>query len=104
MSTTKDTENRDAITTVVDQDDVERDFDKPSIQEDEAGQFLAQHDVDLIASTATDADYKALVRKMDRRIMPLLFGTYALQCIDKSCLGYASVFTLSHDLGLVGKQ
>lgn len=53
---------------------------------------------------ATDADYRALVRKIDLRIMPLLFGTYALQCIDKSCLGYASVFTLSKDLGLVGVQ
>ncbi|KAH8891564.1 MFS general substrate transporter, partial [Thozetella sp. PMI_491] len=45
-----------------------------------------------------------IVKKIDRRIMPLLFGTYALQCIDKSCLGYASVFTLSKDLGLVVLQ
>jgi len=66
--------------------------------------FLREHDVALIASTATEADYKALVRKIDKHILPLLFGTYALQCIDKSCLGYASVFTLSKDLDLVGKQ
>ncbi|CZR60613.1 related to MFS transporter [Phialocephala subalpina] len=72
--------------------------------EDEAGKFLGEHDVGLIASTAIEEDYKALVRKIDKRILPLLFGTYALQCIDKSCLGYASVFTLSGDLGLVGKE
>ncbi|KAJ4297763.1 hypothetical protein N0V90_005658 [Kalmusia sp. IMI 367209] len=105
MSTAKDYENGDVITVAADQDDVERDLVKPSPQdEDEAGKFLRENDVGLIASTATDADYKALVRKIDFRIMPLLFGTYALQCIDKSCLGYASVFTLSKDLGLVGKQ
>lgn len=67
-------------------------------------QFLRQYDVGAIASTASEADYKALVRKIDWHILPLLFGTYTLQCIDKSCLGYASVFTLSKDLDLVGKE
>lgn len=67
-------------------------------------QFLQNYDVASITASATDNDYSDIVRKLDRLVLPLLFGTYALQCIDKSCLGYASVFTLSKDLGLVGKQ
>ncbi|WRT68169.1 uncharacterized protein IL334_005144 [Kwoniella shivajii] len=72
--------------------------------EDEAGKFLKNADTQTIISQATGADYKALVRKLDKRLIPILFFTYALQCIDKSCLGYASVFTLSKDLHLHGKQ
>ncbi|KAK7221610.1 hypothetical protein V2G26_009613 [Clonostachys chloroleuca] len=72
--------------------------------QDEAGKFLQNYDVASITASATDSDYSDIVRKLDRLVLPLLFGTYALQCIDKSCLGYASVFTLSKDLGLVGKQ
>ncbi|WVQ80518.1 hypothetical protein IAT38_002623 [Cryptococcus sp. DSM 104549] len=72
--------------------------------EDEAGKFLKTRDVQKVIAQATDADYKALVRKLDKRLIPILFFTYSLQCIDKSCLGYASVFTLSTDLHLVGKQ
>ncbi|WWD22268.1 hypothetical protein CI109_106759 [Kwoniella shandongensis] len=75
-----------------------------SIDEDDAGKFLRSYDVDSVVANATEADYKALVRKIDKRLIPILFVTYALQCIDKSCLGYASVFTLSKDLHLHGKQ
>ncbi|KAJ9145012.1 hypothetical protein NKR23_g5635 [Pleurostoma richardsiae] len=71
---------------------------------DEAGKFLRDYDVGVIASTATEEDYAKIVRKLDWHVLPLLFGTYALQCIDKSALGYAAAFTLSTDLGLVGKQ
>ncbi|KAH8900862.1 putative MFS transporter [Thozetella sp. PMI_491] len=70
---------------------------------DEAGRFLRDYDVAAIVAEATD-DYRAIVRKIDFFVLPLLFGTYALQNIDKSCLGYAAVFTLSKDLGLVGTE
>nr|XP_019043750.1 hypothetical protein I302_08331 [Kwoniella bestiolae CBS 10118]OCF22680.1 hypothetical protein I302_08331 [Kwoniella bestiolae CBS 10118] len=75
-----------------------------SFDGDEAGRFLNSVDSQSIIDSATDNDYKALVRKLDKRLIPILFFTYALQCIDKSCLGYASVFTLSKDLGLKGKE
>ncbi|KAJ7676244.1 major facilitator superfamily transporter allantoate [Mycena rosella] len=75
-----------------------------SPDEDVAAKFLREVDVDAIAANATDETYAALVRKLDRRLLPLLFVTYALQCIDKSTLGNAAVFTLSKDLGLKGKQ
>ncbi|KAH8648616.1 putative MFS transporter [Xylariales sp. PMI_506] len=101
----KDKQPGDNITPAAVDNEPNDDLLKPSSSGiDEAGKFLGQYDVGLIASTATEADYKNLVRRIDWRIMPLLFGTYALQCIDKSCLGYASVFTLTADLGLVGKQ
>jgi hypothetical protein len=32
----------------------------------------------------TELDEKKLLRKIDFLIMPLLFGVYVLQCIDKS--------------------
>ncbi|WWC95627.1 hypothetical protein V866_002492 [Kwoniella sp. B9012] len=75
-----------------------------SFDGDEAGQFLRSVNSQSVIDQATETDYKALVRKLDKRLIPILFFTYALQCIDKSCLGYASVFTLSKDLGLKGKQ
>ncbi|KAL6898693.1 major facilitator superfamily domain-containing protein [Trichoderma evansii] len=52
---------------------------------------------------ATDAD-RALLRKIDCRVMPVLCVTYALQYWDKGLLGQAAVFGLRTDLGLtVGK-
>ncbi|OKL59728.1 hypothetical protein UA08_05028 [Talaromyces atroroseus] len=78
--------------------------DQQLVEGDEAGKFLLNYDVAAITAAATEEDYRALVRSFDRRLLPLLFGTYALQCIDKSCLGYAAAFTLEKDLGLVGKQ
>ncbi|KII84625.1 hypothetical protein PLICRDRAFT_355075 [Plicaturopsis crispa FD-325 SS-3] len=75
-----------------------------SLNEDVAAKFLREVDADSYALKATDETYRALVRKLDRRLIPILFVTYALQCIDKSCLGYASVFTLTADLHLKGKE
>ncbi|KII91137.1 hypothetical protein PLICRDRAFT_173035 [Plicaturopsis crispa FD-325 SS-3] len=74
------------------------------IDEDDAAKFLREVDADLYAKEATEETYRALVRKLDRRLLPILFITYALQCIDKSCLGYASVFSLTADLHLKGKE
>lgn len=61
-------------------------------------------DVDAVIGNATEADFARVRRKIDWRVLPLLYFTYALQNIDKSTLGYASVFTFQQDLGLVGKQ
>ncbi|GFP59123.1 hypothetical protein ACSS6W_007790 [Trichoderma asperelloides] len=47
----------------------------------------------------TDAD-RALLRKIDWRLMPVLCITYALQYWDKGLLGQAAVFGLRTDLGL----
>lgn len=50
------------------------------------------------------AETKALLRKIDLRLIPLICGTYALQSIDKTTLSYAAVFNVREDLDLRGSQ
>lgn len=40
---------------------------------------------------------KRVLRKIDRRLIPLLFVTYALNFMDKTILSSASVFGLKDD-------
>ncbi|GAD99523.1 conserved hypothetical protein [Paecilomyces variotii No. 5] len=76
-------------------------FDKagkaPSVQHDET--VNAQERVVL-----TEEDNKRILRKTDLVILPILIWIYFLQILDKSLLGYASVFGLQKDTGLVGSQ
>lgn len=46
----------------------------------------------------------ALLRKIDLRLLPLLYITYALQSVDRTTLNYAAVFGVQDDLGLSGTQ
>ncbi|KAL4806229.1 major facilitator superfamily domain-containing protein [Aspergillus unguis] len=50
------------------------------------------------------SDSRRLRWKVDRRLLPLLCITYALQSIDKTTLSYAAVFGLEDDLGLKGSE
>lgn len=59
------------------------------------------HEVGESADLISDA---VVCRKLDYRLMPLICITYALQSIDKTTLGYAAVFGLREDLGLVGTE
>ncbi|KAL4780024.1 major facilitator superfamily domain-containing protein [Aspergillus varians] len=45
-----------------------------------------------------------ILRKVDRRLIPLLFTTYMLSFMDKTILSSASVFGLIEDTHLVGQQ
>ncbi|KAL4810687.1 major facilitator superfamily domain-containing protein [Aspergillus unguis] len=45
-----------------------------------------------------------VLRKVDRRLIPLLFTTYMLSFMDKTILSSASVFGLIDDTHLVGQQ
>ncbi|RFU34509.1 hypothetical protein B7463_g1801, partial [Scytalidium lignicola] len=47
-----------------------------------------------------DVDEKKLVRKIDWLVMPILFGIYVLQYIDKSLINYANVMGLTKDTGM----
>ncbi|KAI9741647.1 MAG: hypothetical protein M1834_000031 [Cirrosporium novae-zelandiae] len=49
-------------------------------------------------------DYRALLWKIDLRLVPLLAITYMLQSIDKTTLGYAAVFDLREETHLHGTQ
>ncbi|KAL3419933.1 MFS transporter [Phlyctema vagabunda] len=52
----------------------------------------------------TEADNKRIRRKTDKTILTILVWVYFLQILDKSVLGYGSVFGLKEDTKLVGNQ
>lgn len=63
--------------------------------------FTNDHIQELLADTART---KALVRKIDFILMPLLAGTYTLQYIDKSALAYSAVFDLFQSTNMSSNQ
>lgn len=56
---------------------------------EKAAQFLATVNEDR---TFTVEEEKAVLRRIDRRILPLLLGAYFFQQLDKSSLSYVSIF------------
>ncbi|KAK8055185.1 hypothetical protein PG993_000412 [Apiospora rasikravindrae] len=52
----------------------------------------------------TPEDEKRLLRKIDLRIVPLMFGCYFLQYLDKTLINYANVMSLRKDTGITGDQ
>lgn len=68
---------------------------------DAALDFLQQHgDV----REMTSEDERRLKRKIDWRIVPLMFGCYILQYLDKTLINYANVMGLQEDTGITGDQ
>ncbi|KAI1338675.1 MFS general substrate transporter [Xylariaceae sp. FL0016] len=49
-------------------------------------------------------DDRALTRKIDLHIVPLLFAAYFLQFLDKVLINYANIMGLQRDLGMHGQQ
>ncbi|KAI0446464.1 putative allantoate permease [Xylaria telfairii] len=49
-------------------------------------------------------DDRVLYRKIDARIVPLMFASYFLQFLDKVLINYANIMGLQEDLGLHGQQ
>lgn len=47
---------------------------------------------------------KALVRKIDRHVVPVVMIAYLLSFLDRTNIGNAKLFGLERDLGLVGSQ
>ncbi|KAH6648327.1 major facilitator superfamily domain-containing protein [Truncatella angustata] len=68
---------------------------------DETGDFAVRA---LAAGPVDEAASRKVRRKIDRYILPFLCITYALQFIDKSSLGYSSVYGIIADNGLVGQD
>ena len=66
--------------------------------------------VDLIESASNDSsDFgyderqeKALIRKIDRKLLPLLTILYLLSFLDRTNIGNARLFGLEKDLGMKG--
>ncbi|KAL3457758.1 major facilitator superfamily domain-containing protein [Aspergillus heterothallicus] len=59
------------------------------------------------ATTGAALDYqdeKALMRRVDWHILPIMFAAYMLQYLDKSALGNTAIFGIQESLHLVGDQ
>lgn len=68
---------------------------------DEAGSLAARA---LTSAILDDESSRKVRRKIDIRILPFLCITYALQFIDKTSLGYSSVYGIILDNKLQGQD
>ncbi|KAF2820423.1 MFS general substrate transporter [Ophiobolus disseminans] len=69
---------------------------------DAAAKFLANAHIENTSFTYEEE--RAVLRRIDLRVLPLLLGAYFFQQLDKSSLSYVSIFGLQKDARLVGKQ
>jgi hypothetical protein len=69
---------------------------------DDAWNYLNRH-VDTVLEIS-DVDISRLRRKIDWRIVPIMFGCYTVQFLDKVILNYAAVMGLQKDLNMKGNQ
>lgn len=53
---------------------------------------------------ASPKEVKRVLRKIDSRIIPVLFGSYMLQYLDKNSLNFASVYGLQEGTNLHGQD
>ncbi|KAL4804031.1 major facilitator superfamily domain-containing protein [Aspergillus unguis] len=74
---------------------------KPTETAEKAAKFLAGVSGDHSFSPEEE---KAVLRRIDLRVLPLLLGAYFFQQLDKSSLSYVSIFGLVDDANLVGQQ
>lgn len=51
-----------------------------------------------------EKEFKRVLRKIDLRIVPILFVTYLMQYLDKNSLNFASVYGLKEGTHLVGQD
>ncbi|KAJ9149497.1 Thiamine pathway transporter THI73 [Pleurostoma richardsiae] len=68
---------------------------------EKAAEFLAAHGDN---TSFTYEEEKAVLRRIDLRVLPLILGAYFFQQLDKSSLSYVSIFGISEDAHLHGKQ
>lgn len=52
----------------------------------------------------SSGEAKRVLRKIDKRILPILFFTYMLQYLDKNSINFASVYGLQKGTGLRGND
>lgn len=88
MATTKEPIDTTASSPVDPEETVEPSLKNTAAPQDgdAALRFLRAH---LAEDEAQAVDEKALVRKIDWMIMPLMFGCYFLQYLDKTLINYA---------------
>jgi len=84
--------------------DPEKDYPvKPTVVDkdaDDALKFIVEGDV----ISMSPEEERKLVRKIDFMILPLLFGCYFLQYLDKTLINYAAIMGLKKDTGISNDQ
>ncbi|OLN83434.1 putative transporter C417.10-like protein 4 [Colletotrichum chlorophyti] len=70
--------------------------------QEKAAQFLAAHGGG--DTSFTYEEEKAVLKRINWRVLPLILGAYFFQQLDKSSLSYVSIFGIKEDAKLVGKQ
>ncbi|KAI0880796.1 allantoate permease [Annulohypoxylon maeteangense] len=81
-------------------------------KDDKEGKSLQAADVDAALeylnregmTVMTEINEKALVRKIDLMIIPLMWACYNLQYLDKTLINYANVMGLQEDTSITGNQ
>ncbi|KAI3617947.1 major facilitator superfamily transporter [Moniliophthora roreri] len=58
----------------------------------------------LAESDYTEEQYRRILRKIDRYLLPLMWVAYGVQQADKTSISTQAVFGLREDTGLVGQQ
>ena len=77
---------------------------KDIIANTEAAVNMTKSSKDTQAGSLFEIDEKHLVRKIDYRIMPLMFLCYLMQFLDKVLINYSNVMGLSVDVNLKGNE
>ncbi|TGJ80869.1 hypothetical protein E0Z10_g7899 [Xylaria hypoxylon] len=67
---------------------------------DKAAKFIAEHG-EIVFDYE---DERAVLKRVDIRILPLLLGAYFFQQLDKSSLSYVSIFGIIQDANLTSQQ
>ena len=84
--------------------------ERPSSHEQDVGEgemvtIDKEGHVDVIRETDyTEEEYKKLLRKIDRFLLPLMWFCYGIQQTDKTSIGTQAIFGLIEDTHLVGQQ
>ncbi|KAI0457424.1 allantoate permease [Xylaria acuta] len=67
---------------------------------DKAAKFISEHG----EVTFSYEDERAVLKRVDMRILPLLLGAYFFQQLDKSSLSYVSIFGIIQDANLASHE
>ncbi|EFX05171.1 major facilitator superfamily transporter allantoate [Grosmannia clavigera kw1407] len=71
---------------------------------DFAAQIIADYADQIGDSSWTSEEEKALMRKVDLRIIPILFACATLSGLDKTAISAAAIYNIKRDLHLAGDQ
>jgi hypothetical protein len=60
--------------------------------------------LDTVNAKYTESDYKRVLQKIDRILLPLMWLCYGTQQADKTAISTQATFGMETDTGLVGQQ